>query len=90
MTSLAAAAPAEYECKEILATLDTRPWFDAEMLATANWLSEYYLCSPAEAMRLFIPGKTSILNYKPACSFKEAALSVRSHGRSISVRPIWP
>ena len=60
VTSLAAAAPAEYECKEILATLDTRPWFDAEMLATANWLSEYYLCSPAEAMRLFIPGKTSI------------------------------
>ena len=60
VTSLAAAAPAEYECKEILATLDTRPWFDAEMLATSNWLSEYYLCSPAEAMRLFIPGKTSI------------------------------
>ena len=60
VTSLTAAAPAEYECKEILATLDTRPWFDAEMLATANWLSEYYLCSPAEAMRLFIPGKTSI------------------------------
>ena len=60
VTSLASAAPAEYECKEILATLDTRPWFDAEMLATANWLSEYYLCSPAEAMRLFIPGKTSI------------------------------
>ena len=60
VTSLAAAAPAEYECKEILATLDTRPWFDAEMLSTANWLSEYYLCSPAEAMRLFIPGKTSI------------------------------
>ena len=25
VTSLAAAAPAEYECKEILATLDTRP-----------------------------------------------------------------
>ena len=60
VTSLAAAAPAEYDCKEILATLDTRPWFDTEMLATANWLSEYYLCSPAEAMRLFIPGKTSI------------------------------
>ena len=60
VTSLAAAAPAEYECKEILATLDTCPCFDAEMLATANWLSEYFLCSPAEAMRLFIPGKTSI------------------------------
>ncbi|WP_307761291.1 primosomal protein N' [uncultured Phascolarctobacterium sp.] len=60
VVALEAAAPAEYACKEVLATLDTRPWFDAEMLATALWLSEYYLCSPAEAMRLFIPGKTGI------------------------------
>lgn len=60
VVELEAAAPAEYACKEVFATLDTRPWFDSEMLATALWLSEYYLCSPAEAMRLFIPGKTGI------------------------------
>lgn len=46
--------------KPITAVLGTRPWFDGEMLETARWLSSYYLCSLAEAMRLFIPGKSSI------------------------------
>jgi len=36
------------------------PWFDAEMLQTSAWLADYYMCSLAEAMRLFIPGKSSI------------------------------
>ncbi|MBR1511453.1 MAG: primosomal protein N' [Acidaminococcaceae bacterium] len=47
--------------KEVLAALGTRPWFTEEMLHTARWLARYYMCSLAEAMRLFIPGKTSIL-----------------------------
>jgi primosomal protein N' (replication factor Y) len=42
--------------KPILDVLDESPWFDNNMLATAKWLSDYYLCSFAEAMRLFIPG----------------------------------
>ena len=46
--------------KEVSAVLGTRPWFNDEMLQTAKWLAKYYLCSLAEAMRLFIPGKTSI------------------------------
>ncbi|MEG1412450.1 MAG: primosomal protein N' [Acidaminococcaceae bacterium] len=50
--------PAKY--KGVLDTLDTKPWFDDHMLATAIWLSEYYLCSLAEAMRLFIPGKSGL------------------------------
>ena len=46
--------------KEVVAALGKYPWFDAEMLATAKWLSDYYMCSVAEAMRLFVPGKSSI------------------------------
>ena len=46
--------------KNIEAAIGDRPWFDAEMLATARWLAHYYMCSLAEAMRLFVPGKTSI------------------------------
>ncbi len=46
--------------KEVLAALGTRPWFNDEMLRTSKWLAKYYLCSLAESMRLFIPGKTSI------------------------------
>ncbi len=46
--------------KEVSVALGTRPWFNDEMLRTAKWLAKYYLCSLAESMRLFIPGKTSI------------------------------
>ena len=46
--------------KAVTAALGVRPWFSEEMLLTAKWLARYYLCSLAEAMRLFIPGKSSI------------------------------
>ena len=46
--------------KYVEAALGDCPWFDEEMLATAQWLADYYMCSLAEAMRLFVPGKTSI------------------------------
>ncbi len=39
---------------------DLEAWFDREMLATARWISEYYVCSLGEALRLFIPGKSGI------------------------------
>lgn len=50
----------ETKLKNITAALGDRPWFDKEMIATASWISQYYMCSLAEAMRLFVPGKTSI------------------------------
>lgn len=46
--------------KEVSAALGQEPWFDQEMLTTAQWLAGYYMCSLAEAMRLFVPGKSSI------------------------------
>jgi len=46
--------------KPVVAAIGDRAWFDEEMLATAKWLAKYYMCSLAEAMRLFVPGKTSI------------------------------
>ena len=48
------------DVREVLAVLGGEPWFDAEMLATAHWLARYYMCTDAEAMRLFIPGKSSL------------------------------
>ena len=48
------------ELKDIADVVGTEPWFDHEMLATAYWLSRYYLCTLAEALRLFIPGKRSL------------------------------
>lgn len=46
--------------KPVTAVLGNKPWFNEEMLATAKWLARYYMCSLAEAMRLFVPGKSSI------------------------------
>jgi primosomal protein N' (replication factor Y) (superfamily II helicase) len=46
--------------KELAAVVGNAPWFDEEMLATARWLAQYYMCTEAEAMRLFIPGKSSL------------------------------
>lgn len=51
---------AQEKLKNVEAALGDRPWFDKEMLSTAKWLADYYMCSLAEAMRLFVPGKTSI------------------------------
>ncbi|MCX7781950.1 MAG: primosomal protein N', partial [Negativicutes bacterium] len=46
----------EENLKEIAAVWDDEPWFDDNMLATARWISNYYLCSFSEALRLFVPG----------------------------------
>ena len=51
---------AELEYKAIVDVLGTEPWFDQEMLATARWMAQYYMCSLSEVLRLFIPGKRSI------------------------------
>ena len=55
-----ALAQGTIKLKPVLAVIGTEPWFDQEMLATSQWLSQYYMCTLAEAMRLFIPGKGSL------------------------------
>ena len=50
----------DIELKDIVDVLDEEAWFSSDMMAMAKWLSEYYLCTLAEAMRLFIPGKGGI------------------------------
>ena len=46
--------------KPIEAAVDEEAWFSPEMLQTARWLADFYLCSLAEMMRLFMPGKSGI------------------------------
>lgn len=50
--------------KQIREAPDGEAWFDDEMLSTARWLSDYYLCSLGEALRLFIPGKSGVRSEK--------------------------
>lgn len=48
------------DLKPILAAVDEEAWFTAKMLQTASWLAGFYLCSFAESMRLFMPGKSGL------------------------------
>lgn len=46
--------------KPIAEVLDEEAWFTSDMMAMARWISDYYMCTLAEAMRLFIPGKGGV------------------------------
>lgn len=46
--------------REILDLVDREPWFNVRMIDCARWMARYYLCSVAEAMRLFMPGKSGL------------------------------
>ena len=52
------------DLKAVIDTIDEVAWFDENMVCTARWLSEYYLCTVVEAMRLFLIGKSGIRNEK--------------------------
>lgn len=54
--------------KTIAEVLDDSPWFDSSMIETARWISHYYLCTMADALRLFIPGKTGIISRYIYCA----------------------
>ena len=48
------------DLKAVIDSIDDKAWFDEKMLVLAKWLSDYYMCTLAEAMRLFLPGKKSL------------------------------
>ena len=51
---------ADDRLKDILETVDDEAWFTPRMTAAAHELAAFYLCSPAELMRLFMPGKSGV------------------------------
>lgn len=44
----------------IASAIDPYPWFTAEMLKTALWISNYYMCTLIDALRLFLIDKKGI------------------------------
>lgn len=50
----------DFALKDILSAVDEEPWFTSELIEIAEWLANFYLCSPGEIMRLFIPGKSGL------------------------------
>ena len=50
------AAATDIQLKDILGTVDDEAWFTPEMIEASRWMADFYLCSLAEIMRLFMPG----------------------------------
>lgn len=46
--------------KAVKAAVDEEPWFNPVVLEVSQWLAKFYLCSPGEIMRLFMPGKSGL------------------------------
>ena len=53
-------APENITLKDVIAAVDEECWFSPQMIEIARWLSDFYLCSLAEIMRLFMPGKSGL------------------------------
>lgn len=49
-----------YELKPIRAVLSSQAGFQEEMIATAYWISQYYLCTFSDALRLFMIEKKGL------------------------------
>ena len=53
-------ASSDFALRDIQAAVDEEAWFTEEMIRTAQWMADFYLCSLAETMRLFMPGKSGV------------------------------
>ena len=81
--------PADFTLKPVEGLLSTQTGFQEEMICTALWIRDYYVCNLSEALRLFILKGGSSRPMSPTRgAVKRAALSAASAGTS-SKRP-WP
>ena len=46
--------------KPIIGTMDDEAWFTPAMIGVSREIADFYLCAPAEIMRLFMPGKSGM------------------------------
>ena len=67
-----AARDGGHRLREIIAAVDEEAWFSPALLAAAQELAAFYLCSAAEIMRLFMPGKSGLRIF-PVYAAEEAA-----------------
>lgn len=49
-----------YKLLDIYDSVDSEAWFTKEMIKTAKWISQYYMCTLIDAFRLFLIDKKGI------------------------------
>lgn len=78
----------QYQLKPVLSLLSSQAGFRDEMIQTALWISQYYLCGLADALRLFMIEKKGItrrvyvrLGHEPAVTEEEKTIAayVKDH-----------
>lgn len=55
-----------FEVREIIDVINEEKWHNQRIFALANWLSDFYLCTKTEALRLFIQGSSVVKKNKIA------------------------
>ena len=55
-----AARDGEHRLRAVIEAVDEEAWFSPALLAATRELADFYLCSRAEMMRLFMPGKSGL------------------------------
>ena len=77
----------DHALKEIIEAVDEEAWFSPELLVAAQELADFYLCSAAEIMRLFMPGKSGlrIFSVYSAAENADASHSVLSDMNACAV-----
>lgn len=78
----------EDEIKPISDIIDEKPIFNAKDLEFYNWISEYYLCSLGEALKLAIPYGTEIESKRKIIPHKEICQELLEKEKSTS-RKNW-
>jgi len=73
-------APVGFALKEIIQVLSAQIGFQEEMIHTAAWISEYYLCNLADALRLFMIEKKGIAFIPFIVAGKEPTEDEQSNG----------
>lgn len=77
----------EIKIKPIYDLLESVPLFTKEDIKFYNWLSEYYLCSPGEALRLAVPQGSDVESRKVIYADPEFCLQLfQSEKRKDSLR----
>ena len=49
----------DFKLKSIISAIDDEAWFTEEMMQSAKWLADFYLCPLSQTMTLFMPGDKS-------------------------------
>ncbi len=70
------------EIKALSDIIDHKPVFDSLALKFYNWISEYYLSSPGEALKLAVPYGTSIESKRKIIIDKEQCLELYRQEKS--------